>query len=378
MLFGIALAASITAPTQCDLPKLPGDGRVVVLRMSGGDAVSTVAVAGLNDGTTTGEVRIGPGRGKLQLAIHSNEPVLVRFTGQVNRLTKVLMLSRAGAGVTGIPSSKVRFRIGNRCFLPRDPAKLRKALGRAPDVSEDISELHKAWTDGRRFRHEKLVPDYGSARTNLAEEMQRFHPGGVVKIDPAKVVSSGPVYRYSVLPDTAGALKLEQSGALVEARRDEMEAWTAKAKVHHGARLIDQTGIGRGRAYRVTRPIQLPPGLCGAHSLTLLVPSREYLSGDLCHVQVIALDGHILAPSYLADDPDCGLAAFEAQVRPHAPGPAATERDPLWGLSVGSTSLLCSGSFSRCYAHGLLPQLVPAHASEDRTHVWRSDGFARL
>jgi len=203
MLVGIAaLVASLAAPAPsaaCDLPKLSGDARLVALRISGGDAVSTVGVAGLNDGTTTGEIRIGPGRGKVQLAIYSNEPVVIRLTGQAIRLSKVVMINRVGAGVVGIPRSKVSFSIGNRCFLPNDPAKLRDALGKAPDVSEDINDLHQAWTDGRRFRHQEIARDYVSAKTDLADKMELFYPGGVMAINPlrsSRRVQSSPTLYF--------------------------------------------------------------------------------------------------------------------------------------------------------------------------------------
>lgn len=328
MLIAAALALSVgTAPaapaldprSACVLPALPREGRLVVLRMSGGDAVSTVAVAGLNQGTTTGEIRIGPGRGPLQLAIVSNEPVIVRFTGEVARVSDVVLINRAGAGVTGLPASKVHFGVGAKCDFYINPAK---AWGRTAALSEEINDLHKAWTDGRRFRHQEVDPEYDPAKNRLAQFMDSFYPGGIMVIDPNRVVSSSPAVKYSVLPDTAGLVQLEKSGALVEAGRAEIDAWTAKAKVHHGARLIGQIKIGNyGPVYRVTRPIQLPAGLCGSHSITFLVPSRDYLSGDPCHSEIIAEDGHILAPSYYIDDPDCGLALFEALARPNAPGP---------------------------------------------------------
>lgn len=289
------------------------------MRMSSGAAVSTVAVAGLDEGTTSGEIRIGPGRGKLQLAIVSSEPTVVRFTGRVARLSDVVMVNTAGAGVIGVPVAKVHFSIGRRCNLPVDPTTV---LGKRPVISNDISDLYRAWTDGRSFRHREIHGEWGRAKTRLGEKMDWMYPGGVAAIDPAKVVSSGPVFRYSVLPDTAGAFQLEQSGALVEVGRAELDAWTAKAKVIHGERLINLLKIGNyGPVLRVTRPIRVPPGLCGAHLLTFLVPSKDYLSGDYCHSEVLAEDGHILAPSYHIDDPDCGLAIFEAQARPHAAGP---------------------------------------------------------
>jgi len=141
MMFGTAalalLIGSAAAPqsapliqrSSCELPPLDRHARLVVLQTSGGDAVSTVGIAGLNEGMTTGEIRIGPGRARLQLIVFSSSnPMVLRVTGQVTRVSRVVMISRVGAGVTGVPSSTVRFAIGTKCYAPQDPAKLHQAL----------------------------------------------------------------------------------------------------------------------------------------------------------------------------------------------------------------------------------------------------------
>ena len=50
------------------LPVLPGNSGAA------GDKTERDAVYRLADGTTAGAIRIGPGRGKLQLAMVSSEP----------------------------------------------------------------------------------------------------------------------------------------------------------------------------------------------------------------------------------------------------------------------------------------------------------------
>ena len=56
---------------------------------------------------------------------------------------------------------------------------------------------------------------------SLEAELRRFSPGGVIEIDPAKVVSPVPVASYDVLPQQAGLLQLMRSGALTQNRGGE-------------------------------------------------------------------------------------------------------------------------------------------------------------
>src|SRR4051794_27129724 len=183
---------AVNARPSCELPPLDRNARTIVLRMSGGGAVSTVGIAGLNEGMTTGEIHIRPGRTKLQLFVQSGgDPVILRFSGRVDRISSVAVVAGTGAGVTGVARSKVHFVIGRKCYLPLLPAKLREALGREPDLSAEISDLYKAWTDGRRFGHQEIHGEYGRGQSKLAEKMDWLHPGGVVDMDPSKVVASG-------------------------------------------------------------------------------------------------------------------------------------------------------------------------------------------
>jgi hypothetical protein len=63
---------------------------------------------------------------------------------------------------------------------------------------------------------------------------KHFHPGGLVEIDPTRVVSSRPAERYVVLPQEAGLLQLVRSGALAENRDRE---FLIKQKIRFPAEL---------------------------------------------------------------------------------------------------------------------------------------------
>jgi hypothetical protein len=94
---------------------------------------------------------------------------------------------------------------------------------------------------------------------DLASEVARFYPGGVVEIDPASVVASRPVERYVVLPNQPGLLQLVQSGALERNNRGD---------------------------FLIKRQIRFPAELHGAHSARFLllrgVPMPEGSPGHSC------------------------------------------------------------------------------------------------
>lgn len=313
--------ASFGAPESCALPSFDARHKLIVVRLSGGESVSTVAVGGLDRATETGEIRIGAGTAKLNVVVEATDDMVVRFSGRVSRLSKVVVMSPTGGGVTGVPAEKIHFRIGEQCELPHDAQQLQKALVKRPDIIWEPGDLYRGWTDGQTVRHEGVArsTDRGP-RTYLEEQLDWLHPGGVMSIDPSTVVSSGEALAYSVLPYAAGAVQLERQGVLVPFTPSEIEAWKALARIRQGERSIENFSY-LGTPYRVTRPTRVPVGLCGGHGLTFVVPSRNYLSGDPCHSAILALDGRILAPSWYADDPDCGSTQFTAFAQPHAPGP---------------------------------------------------------
>jgi hypothetical protein len=94
---------------------------------------------------------------------------------------------------------------------------------------------------------------------SLESEFKRFNPGGLVEIDPARVVSSLTAERYVVLPQQAGLLQLVRSGALAENRNGE---------------------------FLIKQKIRFPAELHGAHAVKFLllrgVPEPEGDPGHSC------------------------------------------------------------------------------------------------
>lgn len=285
---------------NCPVPRPGKDEHFVLLGFYEGSAVADHAVAGLDELTTTGAITISPGSGHVFLVLTSYEAMIYRISGSIERLSRVVILHPKGGGVTGVDAAKVSFGIGYNCDFGNDAASkfavsnAELLFGRPPDRTGNMYDLHE-WTVGTRDAGFGILPpdhDFDPKATHLEEEMIRFFPGGVIEIDPKSLVSSRTAERYRVLPSTAGAVQLERSRMIVPASREEMEASKGKAIQRYGRQEVGS--ISTYQAYRVVKPIEVPIGLCGAHLLTFLVPSEEYLRGDPCHSDIITADGRVL------------------------------------------------------------------------------------
>jgi hypothetical protein len=98
-----------------------------------------------------------------------------------------------------------------------------------------------------------------SGPADIAREVDRFYPDGVVEIDPAAVVASDKAERYGVLPSQAGLLQLVSAGALTKSNNGE---------------------------FHIRQKIRFPAGLAGAHSARFLllrgVPVPDGNPGHSC------------------------------------------------------------------------------------------------
>jgi hypothetical protein len=103
-----------------------------------------------------------------------------------------------------------------------------------------------------------IVVEAGQA-SELSSDILRYYPGGVVEVDPEKVVSSRPVERYDILPNQVGLLQLVQVGALSR---------------------------NRGGEFLIRKKIRFPAELHGGHSARFLllrgVPEPDGDPGHSC------------------------------------------------------------------------------------------------
>jgi len=273
---------------KCTLPAVPAGAKLLVFGAYEGQAISSVAIGGADQETNLIDVDIEPGSEPLYLVLTSYESMAWRLNGATSRVARVVVSSyhapeaadgfpgkpAAGAprgmvvippprarreisasGVIGIPSDRVTI-AGTRCpGYMSEPgqvgasgmlAALRTSLGRAPDgVFGKYALRRVALPSGRMEVTQRGEPETPSGFDAAAwREASRYWPGGLVKVDPRQVVAQTSVAPYAVLPSQMGLAQLVGSGALQQVNSS---------------------------TFRVVRPIaHMPPGMGGAHSVTLL------------------------------------------------------------------------------------------------------------
>ena len=280
---------------NCTVPRPRRDERIIFLRFDHGAAVPDHSVVGPTEETTTGTIEIGSGPGDIFLVLTAYRPMIFRLSGEIRRINRVVVLSPKGAGITGITAAKVSFGTGRNCadgavLAPASSATLRSLLGRRADAIGEQEEVFR-WVVGARGAGKGVAaPHFHNAAdaTYLEERLNLAYPGGAVRIDPKLLVSSGDAERYSILPNEAGAVQLEQAGAIVKATDQQVAEWEKKARVRHGDRVVDAIDIRE--VYRVTRPITIPPG---CSFTTFLAPSPHHVGGTPCHNNIVTTDGRI-------------------------------------------------------------------------------------
>jgi hypothetical protein len=225
----------------CAMPPLAGEAKLVLFGTSGGAALSSVAIASQDMTTTAANVIVEPGREPLYIVLTADRPVIWQFTGAVQRVTKLVLFSRARAaegrtaeggtaeggavaGATGLARDTVAFAPERNClhvFTEADTiaavlakGAIRRRTGHPVDVlaaAEQASTV--SLPSGRTDRvRPKVSP--GGADVALQWQLARYFPAGIAAIDAAAVVSALPTERYEVLPREAGLLQLLASGAI--------------------------------------------------------------------------------------------------------------------------------------------------------------------
>ncbi len=285
------------APRRDCRPPAPGAAAEVLI-VSGyeGAALSNIAVAGPDQETTAARLVIEPGERPLYIVVSAYEAMLWQVEGATERVERVVVQPRGaatgpGAGVTGLAPEKVSFVPAGACFQPFHEAAngikagwvrqaMASALGRPADTVVARYTLgFVALPSGRDVTPPPAPkPAQKDAQGRpvftadmLAPEtlMQRFHPAGLSRVDPATVVAPGKIAAYDVLPQEAGLGQLLESGALVPAGED--------------------LGRGIGSAFVIRKPVaRFPAGLTGAHGVTFILGKGVPMpAGDPGHSAVL-------------------------------------------------------------------------------------------
>ena len=292
--------AKLTYP-ECKVPRPDHRDQLVVVGGYDGAAVSTISVAGQDEDTRVSEILIGAGTKPIYLVVTAYDPIIFRFGGDVSRLRQLVVVYYEAAGVVGVPDDKVHFAEHEHCPIPfvvegRSPewdVPVQLTFGRRADLQGGQEHLRKTViTDTSLTINQWPRVPRRSDLSPLENALRMYIPEGIVTLEPEQIIATSRAERYEVLPSSAGAVQLERSGALVPAKpeflRQLKERLVAAGKVPAHLDPFEA-------AYVVTRPIRVPADLCGGHSLTFIVPSADYLSGDVCHSNVYTFDGRVLA-----------------------------------------------------------------------------------
>jgi multidrug efflux pump subunit AcrA (membrane-fusion protein) len=291
----------------CAMPKASDAAKVVIVSSYGPEALSSVTIGSQDVAVRTGTIVVEPGKEPIYLVVLSFDPVIWRFRGAVGRIEK-LVLTRSQAdrigelpqdkplvGAMNIAADRITFLPPGKCLsnfieVPSGDAAVATAAVnretgkdaatvvaqysfsdvavpsgqmnalRGPDARKVIVIQQSAGSLAVQGSSRNIVIQAGAVSpiTNL----KRFSPGGVVTIDPARVVAPLPVEKYEVLPEEAGLVQLVREGKIVQNRSGE---------------------------YLIKKKIRFPADLYGAHLVKfLLLRGVPQPDGDPGHSDVIS------------------------------------------------------------------------------------------
>jgi Ca2+-binding EF-hand superfamily protein len=296
------LQRQVEQAMPCDLPKPAAEDLVAVLGTYAGAWQPTVTVAGQDATTHLAVINIEPGSQPLYLVLNSFYPMIWKFTGATERLSRVVAIryhkgdkepETAGAGIIGLAAAKVTFlppqSCGRTSYKPDSKEAMLMArviahvTGRNPDAmlgayspkmiavpsgteTEKVADkdLVIVTGDGNdlvvlgKNSTAKVVQGNGTGRR---QEDWLADPATLLTIDPAQVLAPGKVEPYVVLPRQYGLRQLVEEGKL------------------------QRTEDG----YRIVQPIpRFPTGLAGAHAVAFYLPEGMPMpEGDLGHSEII-------------------------------------------------------------------------------------------
>jgi Ca2+-binding EF-hand superfamily protein len=294
------------ANAACAMPKASETAKVVLVGGYRTEALSTTTIGSQDVAVGVGNVTVEAGNEPIYLVMVSFRPTIWRFYGAVERIERLVLTStmtgpgrgtpqeKPLVGATGIPAERVTFLGQSKClgYFSETPssqsaiaaAAVRRATGKDAlviaarygfsDVAVPSGKFQSVPDENRgklvivkpsgtlRIEGDASNVIVQSGPNSLIGDLQRFSPGGVIEVDPKRVVSSLVAERYQVLPQQAGLLQLVQSGALVQNRAGE---------------------------FMIKQKMRFPAELHGAHSVKfLLLRGTPMPDGDPGHSEVFS------------------------------------------------------------------------------------------
>jgi hypothetical protein len=289
---------------ECPQIDVSKDSQLILFGAYEATSLSNVTVAGQDDVTNGTSVYIEEGTQPLTLFLSSYEHMIWKFSGAVQRISKVVAFGRNGdngqndkpaVGVIGIDKSKLQFVNSKSCFGSfyeatsseglHAKAAVERMAGRAPnkilgkyaitvlalpsgtgleagDERQNLEVLKplieksaaKFFTVGEKGALVPLDPKDQSGSHDHG--LLRFSPFGIMNFNASEVVSEAKVEAYGVYPQHAGLMQLQAEG-----------------------KITKQSG-----KWRINEAIRFPAGLSGALSTSYVLPKGVKLpEGEIGH-----------------------------------------------------------------------------------------------
>lgn len=351
---------------SCEISAPRKDERTTIVYVNSGSGLSSVTPGSDAIVTEVVDVEIGVADKPHYIVLSSGKPIIWRFTGRTNAISRVVVLGSqfngaARSGVVGVPRDRILFAKTDMEKLKSRPrtscdsfytaceasayfdipkADRMHLAGEAPadryGVDQFVERLRgdvvripqDGWVEEGKNGGSKLKGDgwlYGGQSSVGRHELfggggyvetSQNYERGLIEIDALSVVSQEAVRDYSVLPATAGIRQLLADGSLVgsdDARfRAAYDRWNERLSRSYRSKLDPNFLFSYKVDFLVTRPLKLPAGLT----------RTEFLVGD--GVASPDMNGNsYFACLHFADLRD-------ARIAPHASG------DPQCTAGLGS------------------------------------------
>ena len=252
---------------SCTMPPMAPDTQLVAFGVYESQAMSSVSVGGMDHETGIIDVEIEPGDRPLYLILSSYDPMIWRFSGATQRVSRVALSTTARtsagtpmAGVMGLDKDRLGAVQGKGCFGGFTKASEGRSaramsyaiLGREPEVlggAYDVTAVRLP--SGRAAKAMRTPPRPEGFDPDEWRDAARYSPGGLITVDPAQVIALGEARPYDILPNQMGLSQLIGVGAM---RQHDGVFEITRSIAHYPAELTGAHAVVFKMAEGVSRP----------------------------------------------------------------------------------------------------------------------------
>lgn len=218
------MAATLTAASDCRLPKPDAREKIVMVGVGAGEGVSTVALGDPAATTTVTTLVVDADSPPLYVVLTAPQPMLWRFGTGAQRVGHAVVLSDSSdsrgapaGGIIGLDPRRVATVRANTClghYLTKTPATVPRthplyaALGRQIDTGIAVPTATTLFLPGGKAIRQNVPAHLSDAAQPVPAGYNgtawlaalRHYPAGLVAIDPAAIVSASDARAYRILP----------------------------------------------------------------------------------------------------------------------------------------------------------------------------------